>query len=145
MTLEGARIDYWIGVGAKPSDTVRSLILRAKKEGCYMPEFREDSTEDLKAEEERQETVSEVLESAHGVEEEVSKGIDIEFETNTALDEPTVKEVNDSQAASSSEDEEVEPKRSADPKSAVGVTGELDNQPDENKDGDSDTPKAGAT
>ena len=29
LTLD--RIDYWLGVGAQPSDTVRSLIKRARK------------------------------------------------------------------------------------------------------------------
>lgn len=145
LTLKGARIDYWLGVGAKPSDTVRSLILWAKKEGCYMPELREESTEDLEAEEEGQETVSEVLDSARDVEEKVSEGIDVESETNTAFDELTVKEANDSEAPSSGEDEEVGSGGSTDPKEAVGATGELDNQLDENEDGEFDTPKAGAT
>lgn len=29
--LDLARVDYWLGVGAQPSDTVRSLIKNARK------------------------------------------------------------------------------------------------------------------
>ncbi len=32
LTLDVARADYWIKCGAQPSDTVRALIKRAKKE-----------------------------------------------------------------------------------------------------------------
>jgi len=32
VNLELERIDYWLGVGAQPSDTVRSLIKRARRE-----------------------------------------------------------------------------------------------------------------
>lgn len=32
VKLELDRIDYWLGVGAQPSDTVRSLIKRARRE-----------------------------------------------------------------------------------------------------------------
>ena len=32
LNLELERIDHWLGVGAKPSDTVRSLIKKARKE-----------------------------------------------------------------------------------------------------------------
>lgn len=31
ILLELERIDYWLGVGAQPSDTVRSLIKKARK------------------------------------------------------------------------------------------------------------------
>ena len=31
LNLELERIDYWLGVGAKPSDTVRSLIRKARR------------------------------------------------------------------------------------------------------------------
>ncbi len=31
LNLKLDRIDYWLGVGAQPSDTVRSLIKRARK------------------------------------------------------------------------------------------------------------------
>lgn len=31
VNLKLDRIDYWLGVGAQPSDTVRSLIKRARK------------------------------------------------------------------------------------------------------------------
>lgn len=31
LSLELERVDYWLGVGAQPSDTVRSLIKRARK------------------------------------------------------------------------------------------------------------------
>lgn len=31
IKLKLDRIDYWLGVGAQPSDTVRSLIKRARK------------------------------------------------------------------------------------------------------------------
>jgi len=31
LSLELDRVDYWLGVGAQPSDTVRSLIKRARK------------------------------------------------------------------------------------------------------------------
>ena len=31
LSLELERIDYWLGVGAQPSDTVRALIKRARK------------------------------------------------------------------------------------------------------------------
>jgi small subunit ribosomal protein S16 len=31
INLKLDRIDYWLGVGAQPSDTVRSLIKRARK------------------------------------------------------------------------------------------------------------------
>ena len=57
LTLKGARIDYWLDVGAKPSETVRSLILRAKKEGRYVPELREEPAEG-------QETAIEVLDAS---------------------------------------------------------------------------------
>lgn len=33
LDLQLERIDYWLGVGAKPSDTVRSLIKRARRAG----------------------------------------------------------------------------------------------------------------
>jgi small subunit ribosomal protein S16 len=32
VQLDLKRIDYWLGVGAQPSDTVRSLIKRSRKE-----------------------------------------------------------------------------------------------------------------
>ena len=32
VKLKLERIDYWLGVGAQPSDTVRSLIKRARRE-----------------------------------------------------------------------------------------------------------------
>ncbi|HKJ90097.1 MAG TPA: 30S ribosomal protein S16 [Oceanipulchritudo sp.] len=32
VNLKLDRIDYWLGVGAQPSDTVRSLIKRARRE-----------------------------------------------------------------------------------------------------------------
>ena len=57
LTLKGARIDYWLGIGAKPSDTVRSLILRAKREGRYVPDLREDPAEG-------HETATEVLDAS---------------------------------------------------------------------------------
>lgn len=31
VKLDLARVEYWVGKGAQPSDTVRSLISRAKK------------------------------------------------------------------------------------------------------------------
>lgn len=31
LKLELERVDYWLGVGAKPSDTVRSLIKQARR------------------------------------------------------------------------------------------------------------------
>lgn len=31
LKLELERVDYWLGVGAKPSDTVRSLIKKARR------------------------------------------------------------------------------------------------------------------
>ena len=31
LNLELERVDYWLGVGAQPSDTVRSLIKRARR------------------------------------------------------------------------------------------------------------------
>jgi small subunit ribosomal protein S16 len=31
INLQMDRIDYWLGVGAQPSDTVRSLIKKARK------------------------------------------------------------------------------------------------------------------
>lgn len=31
LNLQMERVDYWLGVGAKPSDTVRSLIKRARR------------------------------------------------------------------------------------------------------------------
>jgi small subunit ribosomal protein S16 len=31
LSLQLERIDYWLGVGAKPSDTVRSLIKKARR------------------------------------------------------------------------------------------------------------------
>ena len=31
LNLELERIDYWLGVGAQPSDTVRSLIKKARR------------------------------------------------------------------------------------------------------------------
>ena len=31
LKLDLDRVDYWIGVGAQPSDTVASLIARARK------------------------------------------------------------------------------------------------------------------
>ena len=31
LTLNIARVDYWLGKGAKPSDTVNSLIKQARK------------------------------------------------------------------------------------------------------------------
>ena len=31
LSLELERIDYWLGVGAQPSDTVRSLIKKARR------------------------------------------------------------------------------------------------------------------
>lgn len=34
VKLDLERIDYWIGVGAKPSDTVRSLIKRARRKAA---------------------------------------------------------------------------------------------------------------
>jgi len=39
------RIDYWLGVGAQPSDTARSLINRARR-GAYEP--KEADSSDLK-------------------------------------------------------------------------------------------------
>ncbi|MFO7724555.1 MAG: 30S ribosomal protein S16 [Oceanipulchritudo sp.] len=32
VNLKLDRVDYWLGVGAQPSDTVRSLIKRARRE-----------------------------------------------------------------------------------------------------------------
>lgn len=29
VTIDGGRLDYWLGKGAQPSDTVRSLIKKA--------------------------------------------------------------------------------------------------------------------
>ena len=31
LNLELERVDYWLGVGAQPSDTVRSLIKKARR------------------------------------------------------------------------------------------------------------------
>ena len=31
VTLDLSRVDYWLGVGAQPSDTVANLITRARK------------------------------------------------------------------------------------------------------------------
>jgi len=31
LNLEMERVDYWLGVGAQPSDTVRSLIKKARR------------------------------------------------------------------------------------------------------------------
>ena len=59
LTLKGARIDYWLGVGAIPSQTVRSLILRAKREGRYVPELREEPAEG-------QESAPEILDASPG-------------------------------------------------------------------------------
>ena len=34
FTLKSERIDYWLSVGALPSETVRSIIKRAKKQAA---------------------------------------------------------------------------------------------------------------
>ena len=34
LNLELERIEYWLGVGAQPSDTVRSLIKRARRKAA---------------------------------------------------------------------------------------------------------------
>jgi small subunit ribosomal protein S16 len=36
-SLNLERIEYWIGVGAKPTDTVRSMIKRARREAKNAP------------------------------------------------------------------------------------------------------------
>jgi small subunit ribosomal protein S16 len=35
--LDIERVDYWVGQGAQPSDTVRSLIKKAKKKAAAAP------------------------------------------------------------------------------------------------------------
>jgi small subunit ribosomal protein S16 len=37
LKLEMERIDYWLGVGAQPSDTVRSLIKKARRAAAAAP------------------------------------------------------------------------------------------------------------
>lgn len=37
LNISVERADYWMGVGAQPSDTARSLIKRAKREGAAVP------------------------------------------------------------------------------------------------------------
>jgi small subunit ribosomal protein S16 len=37
VLLNLERIDYWLGVGAKPSDTVRSLIKKARRRSVAEP------------------------------------------------------------------------------------------------------------
>lgn len=37
FTLKSERIDYWLSVGAQPSDTVRSILKRAKKQAAKEP------------------------------------------------------------------------------------------------------------
>ncbi len=44
------RADYWLGVGAKPSDTVLSLIRRRRKEGPAPAAITEPATESIAAE-----------------------------------------------------------------------------------------------
>ena len=152
LTLKGARIDYWLGVGAKPSETVHALILRAKKEGRYMPELRAEPAEGLEAEEEGQEVATEVLDSAPDAEEESPESDEAgreesvaESGTDTALEEPVVEVGEDSVAVSSGEDEEVETGDSSDHTETIGATGESDDQSDESGDGESDSPKTGAS
>lgn len=38
LKVDVARVDYWLGVGAQPSDTAHSLIKRAKAEPVAVPE-----------------------------------------------------------------------------------------------------------
>lgn len=44
LDLKLDRIDYWLGVGAKPSDTVRSMINRARRDApvADSPEIRQE-------------------------------------------------------------------------------------------------------
>ena len=37
LKLEMERIDYWLGVGAQPSDPVRSLIKKARRAAAVAP------------------------------------------------------------------------------------------------------------
>ncbi len=57
LVLDLQRVDYWLGEGASPSDTVRSLILKARKGGA------EDVAVGEVAPEERQVKRAEVLAS----------------------------------------------------------------------------------
>lgn len=44
IKIDLARVDYWVGVGAQPSDTVASIVKRAKKElGAPAPASTEGS------------------------------------------------------------------------------------------------------
>ena len=45
IRLDGARIDYWIGVGAQPSDTFRSLIHKWKR-GESVVDLSEEGAEE---------------------------------------------------------------------------------------------------
>lgn len=50
VDLDLARVDYWLGVGAQPSETAASLIARARKgEGISNDEYMEASRKSLAA------------------------------------------------------------------------------------------------
>lgn len=40
LVLKQDRVDYWLSVGARTSDTVKSLIKKAKKEGNVLPQAK---------------------------------------------------------------------------------------------------------
>ena len=43
-TLDGARVDYWLSVGAQPSDAVRVLIKKYGTNGTHLPAQHEALT-----------------------------------------------------------------------------------------------------
>lgn len=51
LDLKMDRIDYWMGVGAKPSDTVRTMINRARREASAEGEPKPEAAESAKPEE----------------------------------------------------------------------------------------------
>ena len=152
LTLKGARIDYWLGVGAKPSETVHSLILRAKREGCYMPELQAEPAEGLEAEAEGQEVATEVLDASQDSEEEDRESIEensqemtVESDAGAALEEQPVVTEDELEVVSSGQDQEVESVDSSDHLEAGEAIEESAGHSDEGRGGESDSPKTGAS
>lgn len=66
--LKKERYDYWLGVGAIPSDTVRSLIPRAVDHAATKPAPTETASEDVADDAEQEAPVQEASEQAPAAE-----------------------------------------------------------------------------
>ncbi len=63
LNLDLERVDYWIGQGAQPSETVRSLIRKVRSQEAAPAEVLETAAKE-KAEETAEAAPAEVLETA---------------------------------------------------------------------------------